>query len=154
MNEIKFDGNKLFNLDLIPIPPGGKNSQWVFLLLSISLLKINGKGACILPDNAQLNASTGNYHLIRKLLCYCCDIHKIIRCKKESFTSTKSATIILFFTKKKDFNDVLSYELKKGYSFDKKQITSENINSFGFHNVEINLYKNINCTVRVEVRKG
>lgn len=43
---------------------------------------------------------------------------------------------------------------KKGYSFDKKQITSENINSFGFHNVEINLYKNINCTVRVEVRKG
>ena len=43
---------------------------------------------------------------------------------------------------------------KKGYYFDKKQITSENINSFGFHNVEINLYKNINCTVRVEVRKG
>lgn len=138
---LKLDDNKLFNLDLIPIPPGGKNSQWVFLLLSISLLKINGKGACILPDNAQLNASTGNYHLIRKLLCYCCDIHKIIRCKKESFTSTKSATIILFFTKKKDFNDVLSYELKKGYSFDDdnfKIVNSyKNIKNYIFENNSI-----------------
>ena len=43
---------------------------------------------------------------------------------------------------------------KKGYHFDKKQITSETINSFGFHNVDINLYKNIVGTIRVEVRKG
>ncbi len=43
---------------------------------------------------------------------------------------------------------------KKGYSFDKKQIKCETINSFGFHNVEINLYKNITGTIRVEVRKG
>ena len=43
---------------------------------------------------------------------------------------------------------------KQGYHFDKKQITSETINSFGFHNVNINLYKDIIGTVRVEVRKG
>ena len=43
---------------------------------------------------------------------------------------------------------------KKGYHFDKKQISSEIINCFGFHNVNINLYKNIFGTVRVEVRKG
>lgn len=46
-------------------------------------------------------------------------------------------------------------ELEKiGYNFDKKQICSETINSFGFHNVDINLYKNIKGTIRVEVRKG
>ncbi len=43
---------------------------------------------------------------------------------------------------------------KKGYCFDKKQITSETINSFGFHNVDIELYKNVIGTIRVEVRKG
>ena len=43
---------------------------------------------------------------------------------------------------------------KKGYKFDKKQISSETINSFGYHNVDINIYKNIVGTIRVEVRKG
>ena len=43
---------------------------------------------------------------------------------------------------------------KKGYHVDKKQIMNETINSFGFHNVDINLYKNVVGTVRVEVRKG
>ena len=43
---------------------------------------------------------------------------------------------------------------KKNYKFDKKQIKTETINSFGFHNVEIELYKEIKGTVRVEVRKA
>lgn len=42
---------------------------------------------------------------------------------------------------------------KKGYSFDKKQIKMENINCFGFHNVEIVLYKDIIGLVRVEIKK-
>lgn len=42
---------------------------------------------------------------------------------------------------------------KKGYSFDKNQIKTEQINSFGYHNVDINLYKNIVGKVRVEVVK-
>ena len=52
-------------------------------------------------------------------------------------------------------NKQIKEELDKlGYKFDKKQISSEVINSFGYHNVDINLYKNINGTIRVEVRKG
>ena len=52
-------------------------------------------------------------------------------------------------------NKQIKEELDKiGYHFDKKQITSETINSFGFHNVSINLYKNVIGTIRVEVRKG
>lgn len=42
---------------------------------------------------------------------------------------------------------------KKGFSFDKKQIQMENINCFGFHNVEIVLYKEVIGTVRVEIKK-
>ena len=43
---------------------------------------------------------------------------------------------------------------KKNYKFDKKQIKTETINSFGFHNVEIELYKDVKGIVRVEVRKA
>lgn len=45
-------------------------------------------------------------------------------------------------------------ELKKlGYNFDKKQIEMESINSFGYHNVNINLYKDIVGKIRVSVVK-
>ena len=59
----------------------------------------------------------------------------------------------------KMFGSISSKQIKEeldklGYHFDKKQIKSEVINSFGFHNVEIELYKNITGTIRVEVRKG
>ena len=43
---------------------------------------------------------------------------------------------------------------KLGYSFEKKHIRSETINSFGFHEVLIDLYKNISGKIRIEVRKG
>ena len=43
---------------------------------------------------------------------------------------------------------------KLGYSIDKKLISMETINSFGYHNVKINLYKDIVATLRVEVKKG
>lgn len=57
------------------------------------------------------------------------------------------------------FGSISSKQIKEeldklGYHFDKKQITNETINSFGFHNVDINLYKNIVGTIKVEVRKG
>ena len=59
----------------------------------------------------------------------------------------------------KMFGSISSKQIKEeldkiGYHFDKKQISSETINSFGFHNVDINIYKNIIGTIRVEVRKG
>ena len=76
----------------------------------------------------------------------------------------KLEKVIITFTAKagkedKMFGSISNKQIKEeldklGYSFDKKQITSEAINSFGFHNVDINLYKNIVGTIKVEVRKG
>ena len=59
----------------------------------------------------------------------------------------------------KMFGSISSKQIKEeldkhGYHFDRKQIVNETINSFGYHNVDINLYKNIVGTIRVEVRKG
>lgn len=76
----------------------------------------------------------------------------------------KLEKVVITFTAKagkedKMFGSISNKQIKEeldklGYSFDKKQISSEVINSFGYHNVEINLYKNIVGTIKVEVRKG
>lgn len=81
---------------------------------------------------------------------------------KELVEKLKKVTIT--FTAKagkedKMFGSISSKQIKEeldkvGYHFDKKQIMNETINSFGFHNVNINLYKNIVGTIKVEVRKG
>lgn len=78
--------------------------------------------------------------------------------------SKKLEKVVITFKAKagagdKMFGSISSKQIKEeldklGYHFDKKQISSEVINSFGFHNVEINLYKNITGIIKVEVRKG
>ena len=59
----------------------------------------------------------------------------------------------------KMFGSISSKQIKEeldklGYHFDKKQINMEAINCFGYHDVEINIYKEIVGKIRVEVVKG
>ena len=78
--------------------------------------------------------------------------------------SKKLDTVIIIFKAKNGANDKMFGSIsnkqikeeldKMGYHFDKRQIHSETINSFGFHNVEIELYKDIIGVIKVEVRKG
>ena len=42
---------------------------------------------------------------------------------------------------------------KKGYNIDKKQIKMESINCFGFHNVNIELYKDVVALLKVSIKK-
>ena len=84
--------------------------------------------------------------------------------KEAKELAEKLKNVVITFTAKagagdRMFGSISSKQIKeeldeKGYHFDKKQIANETINSFGFHNVDINLYKNIIGTIRVEVRKG
>ena len=84
--------------------------------------------------------------------------------KKAKELAKKLEKVVITFTAKagkedKMFGSISSKQIKEeldklGYNFDKKQISSEVINSFGYHNVDINLYKNIVGTIKVEVRKG
>ena len=58
----------------------------------------------------------------------------------------------------KMFGSITSKQIKEeldklGFSFDKKMISSENINTFGYHNVYINLYKDIVGIIKVFVNK-
>ena len=115
-----FDNKKINcekNLDNFPLFVGGKNSEWLFMILTLQKLKINGKAAVIVPENNHLYETSGNYHILRELIVRYCEIHKIIRCESGTFTSTSAPTVIIYFTKKNNIEDVLSYNLKKGYDF-------------------------------------
>ena len=78
--------------------------------------------------------------------------------------SKKLESVVVTFDAKagagdKMFGSISSKQIKEeldklGYHFDKKQIKNETINSFGFHNVNIEIYKNITGTIKVQVRKG
>lgn len=84
--------------------------------------------------------------------------------KKANEMAKKLEKIVLKFNAKagkmdKMFGSISSKQIKEeldkmGYNFDKKQIMMEPINSFGYHDVNINLYKNIMGKIRVEVTKG
>ena len=84
--------------------------------------------------------------------------------KQAEKTKKELEKLTLVFTAKagkmdKMFGSISSKQIKeeldkKNYKFDKKQINAETINTFGFHNVEIVLYKDIKAIVRVEVRKA
>jgi len=43
--------------------------------------------------------------------------------------------------------------VKKGYNIDKKQIKMESINCFGFHNVNVELYKDVIAVIKVSIKK-
>ena len=84
--------------------------------------------------------------------------------KEAKELAKKLEKVTITFTAKagkqdKMFGSISSKQIKEelekiGYNFDKKQILSETINSFGFHDVLINLYKNVTGKIKVEVRKG
>ncbi len=84
--------------------------------------------------------------------------------KKAHEMVKKLEKITLKFTAKagkmdKMFGSISSKQIKEeldklGYNFDKKQIIMEPINCFGYHDIMINLYKNISGKIRVEVTKG
>ena len=93
--------------DYIPIPVGGKNSEFLFLQMMIYCLKINGRCATVMLDGQKLFGTSSGYHTVREYLMRTCDLQEIIQCPSGLFTSTSSKTCILFFIKKKEANEVI-----------------------------------------------
>ena len=83
--------------------------------------------------------------------------------KEANALAKKLEKVVLTFKAKagkadKMFGSVSTKQIKEeldklGYNIDKKQIDMEMINSFGYHDVKINLYKDIVGKIRVLVNK-
>ena len=86
-----------------------------------------------------------------------------LQTKKAKELSVKLEKVVVEFTAKSGsngrmFGSISSKQVKEklmelGYDFDKKQIDMENINSFGYHDVYINLYKDIKGKLKVFVKE-
>jgi type I restriction enzyme M protein len=93
--------------DYIPIKTSGSNSEALFLQMMIHSLNINGRCATVMLDGEKMYGVKKGYAKVREYLMKSCELHEVILCPSKTFTSTSAKTCILFFTKKKNREDVL-----------------------------------------------
>ena len=124
-DELKYDNEDIIK-NYVPIKTGGKNSELMFLQMMIYRLNINGRCATVMLDGQKIYGKTSGYNRVREYLMKSCDLHEVIICPSGSFTSTGAKTCILFFTKKKERNEVIiKFNNKKLPVFINKHVTSK-----------------------------
>jgi type I restriction enzyme M protein len=102
------------------------NKQLNFLQHIRSILKINGRGAVVLPDNVLFEGGAGE--TIRKKLMETCDLHTILRLPTGIFYRPGVKANVLFFDKKEasekaHTSKVWIYDLRTNKHFTLKQNT-------------------------------
>lgn len=130
-----------YNNTMFPFKFGTKKSELLFLEYVINRLKIDGRGAIILPENQILKTTSKNIMKFRQFIFYACKIKKIIKCPPRTFGYTDIPTIIVYFEKKRDWQDILQIEYKKI----KNIILTKDIS-----NIEININNNELCTTQLK----
>jgi type I restriction-modification system DNA methylase subunit len=116
----------LYMNDIMPIRVGGKNSESLFLQLMIHCLNIGGKCSTVMLDGQKIDNSSSGNREVREYLMKSCNLKSVIYCQGGTFTSTASKTCILYFTKKKERQDVLTITgtgNKRNYEFTKTHAT-------------------------------
>ena len=140
------------------IPIKTDNAISLFIQAIIYMLKINGKGAVVLPDGQDLFSKTNKTLVaVREYLMKTCDLKEIIYLPSGIFEYTSIKTCVFYFVKKREGTDVLKTKIKpsktkkenREYDFsDKKHQTSK----VAFY--EFNPYKDVkNLLVEVPIEK-
>jgi type I restriction-modification system DNA methylase subunit len=97
------------------VPIKTDNAVSLFIQAIIYMLKINGKGAVVLPDGQDLFSKSNNTLVaIREYLLKTCDLKEIIYLPSGIFTYTSIKTCVFYFVKKREGNDVLETKIKIG----------------------------------------
>jgi type I restriction-modification system DNA methylase subunit len=95
------------------LPIKTDNAVSLFIQVAISILKINGKCACVLPDGQDLFLKTNKTLVnIREYLLKTCELKEIIYLPSGIFTNTTIKTCVFYFVKKREGKDVLETEIK------------------------------------------
>ena len=79
------------------IPYPNTNKQLIFLQHIYLSLKLGGRAAVVLPDNALFEEGVGT--AVRRQLMEMCNLHTILRLPKGIFSSAGVKTNVLFFTR-------------------------------------------------------
>lgn len=131
---LKYDDfESSLNNEYIPIKTD--NAISLFIQAIIYMLKINGKGAVVLPDGQDLFSKTNKTLVaVREYLMKTCDLKEIIYLPSGIFTYTSIKTCVFYFVKKREGTDVLETTIKSSktqkengrtYKFSKTHQTSK-----------------------------
>jgi type I restriction enzyme M protein len=116
------------------IPIKTDNAISLFIQAIIYMLKINGRGAVVLPDGQDLFSKTNKTLVaVREYLMKTCDLKEIIYLPAGIFTYTSIKTCVFYFVKKREGTDVLKTNIKSSktkkenreYDFSKTHQTSK-----------------------------
>ena len=117
------------------VPIKTDNAVSLFIQAIIYMLKINGKGAVVLPDGQDLFSKTNTTLVtIREYLMKTCDLKEIIYLPSGIFTYTSIKTCVFYFVKKREGIDILETKIKvsktqkelgRDYKFSKTHITTK-----------------------------
>ena len=117
------------------VPIKTDNAVSLFIQAIIYMLKINGKGAIVLPDGQDLFSKTNTTLVaIREYLMKTCDLKEIIYLPSGIFTYTSIKTCVFYFVKKREGTDVLETNIKvsksqketgRNYKFSKTHQTTK-----------------------------
>jgi len=125
------------------IPIKTDNAVSLFIQAIIYMLKINGKGAVVLPDGQELFSNNKTFVAVREYLMKTCDLKEIIYLPAGIFTYANITTCVCYFVKKREGTDVLKTKIKpsktkkenREYEFSKTHQTSK-IAFYGFNPYE------------------
>jgi type I restriction enzyme S subunit len=94
------------------VPIKTDNAVSLFIQAIISMLKIGGKCAVVLPDGQDLFSKTNATLIaVREYLMKTCDLKEIIYLPSGIFTYTSIKTCIFYFVKKREGSDVLETKI-------------------------------------------
>jgi len=117
-------------------PISSNNIIMLFLQSIIYMLKIGGKCAIVLPDGQELFSNKKEITKIRAYLLKTCELHEIIIVPSNIFENTGVKTCILFFTKRKEQDDVLNVKITKK----SREVTFKNPKQFETNSVKYYKY--------------
>lgn len=108
----------------------------LFLQSIISMLNVNGKCAIVLPSGEDLHSKKCNLNIIRECLMKTCELHEVIHLPSGIFSKTSIKTCVLFFTKRKEMDEIIeikSTKKKDEYKFLTSQHQTSKVKFYNYN---------------------
>ena len=124
------------------LPIRTNNCVLLFLQAIIYMLKIEGKGAVVLPNGQELFSRSKVNISLRKYLMKTCDLKEVIYLPSGMFTYTPIKTCVIFFVKKttSDINIHIHTTEVKFYDYDPLENKKTLLGSVPMEKIESNAY--------------
>jgi type I restriction enzyme M protein len=94
------------------LPIKSNNAVSLFLQAIISILRINGRCAIVVPEGKELFNKGKDMVALREYLMKTCDLKEVIYLPSGIFTHTNTKTCVLYFYKKREGSEIVEFKNK------------------------------------------